>query len=160
MQDPIRKINKDDEGWRDACSIYSYTYTHPSYTGRPHSHHYMCTNRTTTTLKTEDRVLLKITEIAEDSVGDGRVTFPLCLHVWEAAYLFIGANPGETWTVKPGTRMLVGWGRLAAPNHWAIRLFSPIHSTCLTLGTKIKGVNKWQPPYPMMPPTNTHPLTP
>jgi len=47
---------------RYSCSIYLYMHSHSLYTCTPHSHH-TCTNKSTTTLRFLDRVLLKITGI-------------------------------------------------------------------------------------------------
>ena len=52
---------------------------------RTHPTHYEYSNKPTTTLRLEDRVLEEITGTIHGAVDDGHVVLPLWLHTWEAA---------------------------------------------------------------------------
>ena len=54
-----------------------HTHAHPLHTRTPHTHLY--TNSSTTTYRSNTASFLRSPE-SSDSVGDGRVTFPLWLH--------------------------------------------------------------------------------
>jgi hypothetical protein len=70
-----------------SCRIYSYTYTHthPTHAYLTHTH-YTRTDSSTTTLRTEDRVLLEITGIIQDSVDDGHIIDPYSCRIYSYTY--------------------------------------------------------------------------
>ena len=114
------------------CLSSGYNYSICSYTRTPtpHTHHthHPCTNSPTTTHRSNTVSFLRSPE-SSDSVGDGRVAFPLWLHAREAdTWNYLG-NYCSRWEnlARASTRMR-GGGRCSQLLHQPSYCSFPIPS--------------------------------
>jgi hypothetical protein len=130
----------------DASSAYSLASIHTqihAHSTRAHYSHHPCTNRPTTTLRSEDYVFLEITEIhwfPTDFSSDGHVTIPLWHHAWGAdawnwskrrLFLFQGKNPGAA----SGSILGIELGRVRSTTGGVHHCATRASATYMLIGT-------------------------